>query len=47
MTVDTPQPTLMAVKEDLMTEVLLYFDLLFTESSGLPPPREQSHQIRL
>jgi hypothetical protein len=41
------QPALLAAKGDLMEELLLRFDSLFIEPSGLPPERERCHHIHL
>jgi hypothetical protein len=42
-----PQPSLLAAEGDLMKELLLHFDALFTEPTGLLPPWDRCHHIHL
>jgi hypothetical protein len=42
-----PQASLLSTKGDLLQELLLHFDVLFAEPTGLPPPRDSCHHIHL
>jgi hypothetical protein len=43
----TPSPCLAAVSVDLMEDLLQRFASLFNTPTGLPPPRDRQHRIRL
>jgi hypothetical protein len=43
----TPSPCLVAVSADLMEDLLQSFASLFDTPTGLPPPRDRQHHIRL
>jgi hypothetical protein len=48
MTVDVPpQSSLLTTEGDLMEELLLHFDTLFTKTRGLPLPRDRCHHIHM
>jgi hypothetical protein len=40
-------PAVAAVSDDVLGDLLLHFEPLFVEPSGLPPPCHRCHQIRL
>jgi hypothetical protein len=40
-------PAVAAVSDDVLGDLLLRFEPLFAEPSGLPPQRHRCHQIRL
>jgi hypothetical protein len=42
-----PSPCLVAVSADLMEDLLQSFASLFDTPTGLPPPRDRQHHIRL
>jgi hypothetical protein len=48
-TIESPpmQSVFLTISAELMDDFLLCFDPLFVELSGLPSPRQQSHQIQL